>query len=63
MGLPSGTWNWSFNTNDGPDQSQTVTITATDSDGAVEHGFDFNLTVDNVAPSVAADNAASGHRG
>lgn len=47
-----GTWSWSFNTNDGPDESQTVTITATDSDGAAT-STTFDLTVNNVAPSVA----------
>ena len=52
----NGTWSWSFNTNDGPDQSQTVTITATDSDGAATTAS-FNLVVNNVAPTVAADNS------
>ena len=33
-----------------------VTITATDSDGAVST-ISFNLTVDNVAPTIATDNA------
>jgi Ca2+-binding RTX toxin-like protein len=52
-----GTWSWSFGTNDGPDQTQTVTITATDSDGAAT-STTFALIVNNVAPSIAADNAA-----
>ena len=52
----SGTWSWSFDTSDGPDESQTVTITATDSDGAAT-STTFELVVDNVAPTVAADNA------
>jgi len=52
----NGTWSWLFDTADGPDQTQTVTITATDSDGA-ESTAAFELTVDNVAPSVSADNA------
>src|SRR6185369_7694328 len=52
----NGTWSWSFNTTDGPDQSQTVTITATDSDGAPT-STTFSLVVNNVAPTVAADNA------
>jgi uncharacterized delta-60 repeat protein len=52
-----GTWSWSFDTNDGPDDSQVVTITATDSDGESSNTT-FQLTVDNVAPTVAADNAS-----
>src|SRR5262249_59991090 len=44
-------------TADGPDQSQTVTVTATDSDGAAT-SVSFALTVNNVAPSVAANNAS-----
>ena len=52
-----GVWTWSFATNDGPDQSQTFTITATDSDGAVTTTT-FNLVVNNVAPSVAANQAS-----
>ena len=51
-----GTWSWSFKTTDGPDESQVVTITATDSDGAAST-VSFDLTVDNVAPVVAADNS------
>ncbi len=47
-----GSWSWSFNTVDGPDDSQSVTITATDSDGAAT-STSFNLTVNNVGPSVA----------
>ena len=50
----AGTWSWTFDTEDGPDQSQTVTITATDSDGAAT-STTFELTVDNVAPEVAAN--------
>ncbi|GAB5442987.1 MAG: hypothetical protein Fues2KO_33360 [Fuerstiella sp.] len=53
----AGTWAWSWDTSDGPDESQTVTITATDSDGAATTTT-FNLTVTNVAPTVAANNAA-----
>ena len=49
-----GTWSWSYASTDGPDQSQTVTITATDSDGAATTTT-FELVVNNVAPSVAAD--------
>ena len=51
-----GTWNWSFDTNDGPDQSQVITITATDDDDATTSMI-FSLVVNNVAPSVASDNA------
>ncbi|WP_197532645.1 beta strand repeat-containing protein [Symmachiella macrocystis] len=52
----NGTWSWSYDTTDGPDESDTVTITATDGDGAAAQTT-FALTVDNVAPTVAADNA------
>ena len=48
-----GNWTWSYPTTDGPAESQTVTITATDSDGAVST-IDFDLTVDNVAPTIDA---------
>ncbi|UCE50623.1 MAG: cadherin domain-containing protein, partial [Phycisphaerales bacterium] len=47
-----GTWEWLFGTSDGPDQSQVVVITAMDSDGA-ETTTTFDLTVINVAPSLA----------
>jgi hypothetical protein len=53
----AGTWSWSFDSTDGPDQSQTVTITATDSDGAFT-SVTFDLTVNNVAPSVAVDDTS-----
>lgn len=52
----NGTWSWSFNSTDGPTESQTVTITVTDSDGAATDTT-FDLTVNNVAPVVAADNS------
>jgi hypothetical protein len=52
----NGTWSWSFATNDGPAQSQTVTITARDSDGE-ESTATFQLTVNNIAPSVGAISA------
>ena len=52
----AGTWSWSFDSTDGPDESQTVTITAEDDDGA-QSTITFDLVVNNVAPSVAADNA------
>jgi len=54
VGTQNGTWSWSFDSTDGPDESQTVTITARDSDGAAST-VTFALTVDNVAPQVAAD--------
>ena len=53
----AGTWSWSLDTTDGPDDSQMVTITATD-DQSEMASVDFALTVDNVAPSVSADNAS-----
>jgi len=46
-------WNWEYLTTDGTDDSQVVTITVTDSDGA-SSTVDFQLTVNNVAPDVAA---------
>ena len=49
-----GTWSWSWDTLDGPEDSATVTITATDSDGAATDVM-FDLTVDNVAPQISAD--------
>ena len=52
-GSQSGTWTWSLATTDGPVQSQTVTITATDS-GALSTEVTFDLTVNNVAPTVDA---------
>jgi hypothetical protein len=48
-----GTWNWSFNSADGPDESQTVVITADDGNGGVTTSS-FELTVNNVAPTVAS---------
>lgn len=50
-----GTWSWSFETTDGPAQTQVVTLTADDGHGVVTSTFD--LTVNNVAPSVTAENA------
>ena len=50
----SGNWSWSLNTTDGPDQSQVVEVTATDSDGD-SSTTSFELIVNNVAPSVSAD--------
>jgi hypothetical protein len=45
------TWSWSFATSDGPADSQTVTITADDGKGGTAQTT-FELTVNNVAPSV-----------
>ena len=53
-----GIWSWSFATNDGPTQSGPVTITATD-DKAESGSVTFALTVNNVAPSVVFNAAAS----
>jgi subtilisin family serine protease len=53
-----GTWSWSFGTNDGPTQSGPVTITTTD-DKAESGSVTFALTVNNVAPSVVFNAAAS----
>ena len=53
-GTESGTWSWSLGTTDGPGESQTVTITATDSADATSTTT-FELVVNNVAPTVAAD--------
>ena len=53
-----GTWSWSFDTTDGPDETQTVTVTA--SDGDLEDSTTFDLTVDNVAPSVAITSPPDG---
>jgi uncharacterized delta-60 repeat protein len=51
-----GTWSWSYN---GPDDvaAQIVTITASDEDGGSTIAT-FDFTVNNVAPTVAVDNAA-----
>ncbi len=50
-----GTWDWSFDATDGPNQSGTVTVTATDEDGTTNETT-FDLTVENLPPSVSADN-------
>jgi hypothetical protein len=47
------TWSWSFATSDGPAESQTVTISADDDHGGTSQAT-FELTVDNVAPTVGA---------
>ena len=48
-----GTWDWSFNSADGPDESQTVVTAADDGQGGVTT-TSFELTVNNVAPTVAS---------
>jgi thermitase len=48
-----GFWNWNFPTNDGPIQSQMVTVFADDGNGGTAQAT-FNLTVNNVVPSVNA---------
>ncbi|HEU0297501.1 MAG TPA: PKD domain-containing protein [Anaerolineales bacterium] len=48
----SGTWSWFILTIDGPADSQTVTIYA--DDGQAQSSTTFDLTVNNVAPTVAA---------
>ena len=50
-------WSWSYNTSDGPDDSATITITATDSSDGSVATTTFDLTVSNVAPTVAATSA------
>lgn len=54
-----GTWGWSFNSADGPDESQTVVITADDGNGGVTT-TSFELTVNNVAPTVTAVSSSNG---
>ncbi len=49
-----GTWEWTMDALDGPGFSQVVTVTATDEEGASQSAS-FDLVVQNVAPSVAAD--------
>jgi hypothetical protein len=52
-----GTWSWSFSTTDGPDESQTVTIYA--NDGQDTSSVSFDLTVNNVAPTIALSGATN----
>ena len=49
-----GTWDWDFSTLDGPDESQVVTVTADYSTG-LQSTTTFDLSVVNVAPTVAVD--------
>jgi uncharacterized delta-60 repeat protein len=51
-----GTWTWSYTGADGA-SAQTVTITASDEDGGSTIAT-FDLTVNNVAPTVAVDSAS-----
>jgi cell wall-associated NlpC family hydrolase len=53
-----GTWSWVFATSNGPDQTATVTIFADDGHGGSSQTT-FNLTVNNVAPTVNAGADAS----
>ncbi len=48
-----GTWSWSFGTSNGPAESQTITISADDGKGGTS-STTFDLTVNNVAPTVNA---------
>lgn len=48
-----GTWSWSFDTTDGPAESLTVTIDADDGNGGTAQ-TSFQLTVGNVAPTIAS---------
>jgi hypothetical protein len=47
----AGTWRWTYTPDDGPADSTSVTITATDNEG-VTATTTFNLTVNNVPPTV-----------
>ena len=51
----NGTWSWRLDVADGPDDGQVVTITAQGASGTAQ--ADFTLVVDNVAPTLASDNA------
>jgi PKD repeat protein len=53
----SGTWSWSYSTSDGPDDGEAVTITA--DDGEDTSSTTFDLTVNNVAPTVTIDSLPS----
>ncbi len=46
-------WTWTLPTTDGPADSQSVTVTATDDSGAAT-AVAFDLTVDNVAPTITS---------
>jgi hypothetical protein len=52
----AGVWNWSYSSTDDL-ATQTVTITATDEDGG-STSVTFDLTVNNVDPTLTADNAS-----
>ena len=51
----NGTWSWSFDTDDGPTESQTVTINGDDNNGGIDDA-EFDLTVNNVAPTATFGN-------
>jgi VCBS repeat-containing protein len=57
-GGSSGIWTWSLGTTDGPDESQKVTITAIDGRGE-SATTSFDLTVNNVAPTIVLSGASS----
>jgi VCBS repeat-containing protein len=61
-GTNTGTWSWSLTTGDGPNQSQVVTITANDGQGGVTTTT-FQLTVNNVAPTIALTGNATVNEG
>ena len=52
------TWSWTYDAGDGPGDSQTVAISA-QYDGADIYTAEFALVVDNIAPTVTADQATS----
>jgi PKD repeat protein len=53
-----GTWSWSSSTNDGPADSRQITVLA--SAGESHSEVTFDLTVNNVAPTITAVTASSG---
>jgi hypothetical protein len=54
-----GTWGWSYVTADGPDQSQDVVITADDGNDDGVTTVSFQLTVNNVPPTLTIGGAES----
>ncbi|MDB5388886.1 MAG: vcbs repeat-containing protein, partial [Planctomycetaceae bacterium] len=55
-------WLWTFDSTDGPDQSQPVTITVNDGHGGITNTV-FQLTVNNVAPTLTISGASSTDEG